>query len=186
MKPLDRVLQQWRIAKAAPHVPPGCRLLDVGCADGILFRRLTGRIREGVGIDPDLAKDERAGLLRLFSGRFPDDLPEMEPFDVITMLAVFEHFPPDVRVSVVSSCARFLKPGGRVILTIPSPVVDHLLHFLQRLHLLDGMDVHEHCGYEVRDTPRLFAESGFALVTHRRFQVGLNHLFVFRRDAAPG
>ena len=47
----DTVLQSWRIRKAAPYIPRGAHVLDIGCSDGALFRALQGRIASGVGID---------------------------------------------------------------------------------------------------------------------------------------
>ena len=47
----DLVLQLWRIRKAAPYIPLGAHVLDIGCGDGALFRVLGGRMASGVGID---------------------------------------------------------------------------------------------------------------------------------------
>src|SRR5262245_14937041 len=95
MKFLDRLLQRWRIRKARPYITTGSRVLDVGCADGELFRCVPG-LGEGVGVDPDLSEPfvalPHAVLLR---GFFPQALPDDRPFDVITLLAVLEHVPPD-------------------------------------------------------------------------------------------
>jgi hypothetical protein len=49
------------------------------------------------------------------------------------------------------------------------------------MRLVDGMAFEEHYGFDVRTTPAVFTPHGFALIVRRRFQLGLNNLFVFRR-----
>lgn len=181
MKTLDRLLQRWRIAKATPFIEPGARVLDVGCADGALFRALGTRIAGGVGIDPDLPSDRDDGAVRLVRGRFPDDLRTTERFDVITMLAVFEHLDDGAQRRAATACAELLRRGGRVVLTVPEPVVDRIVHALARVGLLSGMALHEHHGFETRRTPERFGPAAFALEHRGKFQLGLNNLFVLRR-----
>ena len=180
LKTLDRALQRWRIAKAAPYVPKGAHVLDVGCADGALFRLLRGRIGSGVGIDPDLGEPYSAEGIRYIKGRFPDDLGISERFDAITMLAVFEHFDDNTQGRAAAACGALLRTGGRLILTVPEPAVDRIVHMLARLRLVSGMAVHEHHGFEAALTPSRFAGTALAIERHERFQLGLNNLFVFR------
>jgi 2-polyprenyl-3-methyl-5-hydroxy-6-metoxy-1,4-benzoquinol methylase len=175
--PLDRALQRIRERVALPHIPSGARLLDVGCADGTLLRAAAGRIREGVGIDPDAP----AGDARLQRGFFPDDLRVEGQFDAIAMLAVFEHFAEADRPRVVEACRRLLRPGGRVVMTVPSPVVDRIVDVLRTLRLVHGMDIEAHHGYRTEETARHF--SGFRVVRHETFELGLNHLFVLELPA---
>lgn len=178
MTPLDRALQRVRERVAMRHIPRGARLLDVGCADGSLLRAVASRVNEGVGIDVRAP----IGDPRLHRGRFPDDLHVEGPFDVITMLAVFEHLSETDRVRAVDACRLLLRPGGRVVVTVPAPVVDHIIDVLRAVRVLHGMDIEAHHGYRPQDTPRHFA--GFALRTHERFELGLNHLYVFELPAA--
>jgi SAM-dependent methyltransferase len=186
--PLDRLLQAIRVRKALPHIPAGSRVLDVGCADGHLLRRLAPRIRDSVGIDPDAplvtpgGAERPAGAFRVIRGRFPDDLDVDGTFDVITMLAVFEHFPERDRPRVVAACRRLVRTGGRIVLTVPAPAVDRIVDVLRTLRLAHGMDVDAHHGYRPEDTPRHF--SGFRVVRHEPFELGLNHLFVLERQQA--
>jgi 2-polyprenyl-3-methyl-5-hydroxy-6-metoxy-1,4-benzoquinol methylase len=187
VKPLDRLLQRWRISKARPFVPPGARVLDVGCADGALFGRLGTRVGEGVGIDPDWSSPP-GGLsqqperhLHFVRGRFPDDLPDMGPFDVVTALAVLEHVPKEAQQGWAEACFRCLRPGGTAILTVPSPAVDRILAVLCALRILDGMETEEHYGFDPSATTELLQAAGVRLMVARRFQLGLNTLFVFRR-----
>ncbi len=182
MNRLDRLLQDWRIGRAIRFVPLGSRVLDVGCHDGALFRRLGPGLREGIGLDPALAGPLDGDRYRLLPGSFPLDAPdEPESFDAITMLAVLEHVPSDQQPVVAGTAHRLLKPGGRLILTVPSPRVDAILDVLMRLRLLDGMEADQHYGFEPDDVKPLMVAAGLTLIEHATFQLGLNHLFVFER-----
>jgi 2-polyprenyl-3-methyl-5-hydroxy-6-metoxy-1,4-benzoquinol methylase len=182
VKQLDRFIQRWRIHKAAAFIEPGASILDVGCADGALFRLLP-RLGDSVGIDPDLARPETPlPNVRLYPGLFPDALPQPRQFDAIVMLAVLEHVPMDRLEALARDCAAHLKPGGRLIITVPAPAVDHILAVLKGLRLIDGMSLEQHHGFEVASTPGLFTPHGFDLVVRKGFQLGLNTLFVFERN----
>ena len=180
MKALDRFLQQWRVAKARPYIADGARVLDVGCSDGVLFRQLKGHIGEAVGIDPTLHESIEEDGFRLIAGQFPDGVPDREPFDAITMLAVLEHVPSEQQPRWAASCARLLKPGGHLIITVPSPIVDRILAVLKFARLIDGMSLEEHYGFDPREVPGLFAVGEMELVRASSFQLGCNNLFVFR------
>src|SRR5689334_14848580 len=177
MKAIDRLLQRWRISKARPYVAPGARVLDIGCADGELFRRIPN-VGAGIGIDPDLppSTPPLANAV-LFRGLFPESLPGHGPFDVITLLAVLEHVPADAQGPLAMECARHLKPGGYLVITVPSPFVDHILAVLRFLKLIHGMALEQHYGYDPKQTATLFAVGGLQLIRARRFQLGLNNLF---------
>jgi SAM-dependent methyltransferase len=181
MKPLDRLLQRWRISKARPFIAPGSRVLDIGCADGELFRRIP-EVAEGVGVDPDLPaaapSSPRAIFLR---GLFPQVLPDDRPFDVITLLAVLEHVPPDHQRGLALDCARHLKDGGHLVITVPSPFVDSILSALRFFRLIHGMALEQHYGYDPGQTAALFSVGGLEVIKVARFQLGLNNLFVFRK-----
>jgi 2-polyprenyl-3-methyl-5-hydroxy-6-metoxy-1,4-benzoquinol methylase len=179
---LDRFVQDRRVRQAVRVIPADARVLDVGCADGALFRRLGARLRDGFGLDPDLPAPIRTERYRLEAGTFPDDGPHPpELFDVVTMLAVLEHVPEGEQKRVAQAAHDLLRPGGLFVLTVPSPQVDRLLDVLIRLHVLDGMDAEAHHGFEPDDVPPLLVRAGFSLRLRRRFQLGLNNLFVFER-----
>ena len=178
------MLQRWRIAVAAPWIPLGARVLDVGCADGALFAVLRGKIGGGVGLDPNAPVSADHEGVRYVRGIFPGDAPD-ERFDALTMLAVIEHLPEASHPAVGEAAARLLREGGRLIATVPEPAVDRVVHLLQRLGLAEGMELHEHHGFGTARTRAIFEPAGFRLLRHRRFQLGLNNLFVFERRAGP-
>lgn len=178
MKTGDRILQRWRMRVARPWIPRGSRVLDVGCYQGDLFAMLDKDLGAGVGIDPEappMARD-RWWLLPI---PFREPLPfAAATFDAVVLLATLEHMPH--KQGVARECRRILRPGGRVIVTVPGLLVDTLLEILVRLRLVDGMDLGSHHGFDPRQARPLFEGHGFTLEHTHRFQLGLNHLFVWR------
>ena len=183
MKFTDRLLQRWRIAKVASEIRPGARVLDIGSADGALFTALGPRIGPGsLGVDPTLRRLHVVNGCRLIPGGFPEAIPPgTEPFDAVTLLAVLEHFPPEAYEALRAGCEKYLKPGGKLLITVPSPHVDKILALLQFMRLVDGMSLEEHHGYDVGITPDIFPPPTFTLVRRKTFQLGLNNFFVFER-----
>ena len=176
---LDRFIQLLRIRKAVKRIPTGSRVLDIGSYDGRLFDVLGDRLGSGVGIDPNPLRTGTFGAYELRKGNFPDaDLSS--GFDRITILAVIEHIPRDLQDPVAQACADLLEPGGRVIITVPSPIVDSILKWLGRLHLLRCVEFHQHYGLDPAEVFQTFS-AHLRPVERRRIQFGLNNLFVFER-----
>lgn len=180
MKALDRELQRQRIAKALPFLDPGSTVLDIGCADGAFFAAARDKVAGGVGIDLQEPESWVGEPFELRVGPFPDVLHAGETFDAIVALAVVEHVPEDGLAIWAKAIPEHLKPGGRLIITTPSPRVDEILHALIRLRIIDGMEAHEHHGFDPASVPGIFGSDALVLEVQKRFQLGLNHLFVFR------
>jgi len=179
---LDRALRDWRIRRATPWIPDHALVLDVGCFDDSLFRRLGSRLRFGTGVDPMIDAPLDGDRFRLIPGDFPDVPRPDVAVDVVTMLAVLEHVPSDDLDRWARACRQLLAPGGLVVATFPSPAVDRILDVLLRLRLLHGMEFGQHHGADPRAAVRAFETAGFSLLRWRRFQLGLNNLIVLRRE----
>lgn len=181
MKALDRYLQNVRINKAKKFIKQGDTVLDIGSVDGVMFEALKGIISKGFGIDPTLKEQVETPLYTLIPGYFPEVSPIGVQYDAITLLAVLEHIPTHLQIELANNCFKHLKPGGRVIITVPSPQVDFILSVLTTLKFIDGMSLEEHYGYDPKQTIHLFTSPQFKLIRKQRFQLGLNNLFVFEK-----
>ena len=181
MKALDRFIQRWRMRQAMRFIPSRARVIDVGAHEGELFLALGNGLVRGYGIEPLRKTALEAPNFTVVPGFFPAVRPVDGGWDAVTMLAVLEHVPAREQPALAAACHDLLKPGGRVIITVPARAVDHILATLRLLRLIDGMSLEEHYGFEPRDTLSIFAAPGFRLAHRSRFQGGLNHLFVFER-----
>ncbi len=180
MKFLDRYLRDRRLDQVVRRIPPGARVLDVGCHDGAMFRALGHSLREGWGVDAALVGPLDGPRYRLLPGSFPNDMPsDAGVFDAVTMAAVFEHIPTDEQPAVAKACWELLVDGGQVVLTVPSPLVDPILDVLAATRIIDGIEHHQHFGFQPADLVPLFTGHGFELAHRHSFQLGLNNLFVF-------
>lgn len=180
MRLLDKWLQDWRISKIKRWIPAGAKLLDIGCHQGELFEKLQGHIGPSVGID-SLTQSRHLGPHQIIHYTFAGQLPfASATFDVVTLLAVIEHI-QEIK-QLIEECKRVLVPTGRVVLTVPAPAADHLLDWLIRLRLADGMSLEEHHGFDPTQLPEFFEKQGFRLEQWERFQLGFNNLMVFRAE----
>lgn len=103
-----------RLAAELPG--PAARVLDVGCGDGTLARRLAPRAASVVGIDPHgpsiaSARQLSAGVdnVEFIEASLFDDVLERGSFDFVTAVASLHHM--DHEAGLVRM-ADLLRPGG--------------------------------------------------------------------------
>jgi 2-polyprenyl-6-hydroxyphenyl methylase/3-demethylubiquinone-9 3-methyltransferase len=106
----------------------GKRALDIGCGGGLLTEALAAAGAETTGIDMGAIPLQVAKLHRHESGLEIDyQMSTAEQFahthagefDVVTCLEMLEHVPDPG--SVIRACARLLKPGGDLFVSIEIP-----------------------------------------------------------------
>ena len=181
MKWLDYVIRDWRIMKAIPSLTKANVILDIGCGDGEFCRILAKRGITGVGIDTRVNEMLEPAGFKFISGLFPDALPNEQLFDAVSMLAVLEHISEGQKFAFIKACYERLVTDGVVVLTVPSPKVDVLLIVLRFFRLVDGIAFEEHHGFNPSKVKPLFESVGFKLLTHKKFQFGLNNIFIFKK-----
>jgi SAM-dependent methyltransferase len=117
----------WARLMVEAMLPRGGRILDVGCANGFLLRRLNGRFqRFGIEVNAKAAAEAAANGVTIISSDVADPrVMGCEPFHSITALAVLEHV-LDIRAAV-AVCLDLLTPRGFLLYEVPlmSEVADN-------------------------------------------------------------
>jgi hypothetical protein len=173
-------------ARRRPYIPARARMSSTSAAaTGPCFAlsERQDRIRESA-LTPRAVPRTTHGSFRFIQGYAPG--VASRPATATTpsrLLAVLEHIPLRSATACLPRRVCHAPATSRTwsCARCRHHKVDSLIHIGQRLRLLDGIAEHEHYGFEPGDTVGLFTDSGFRLLLHRRFQLGLNHLFVFAR-----
>lgn len=118
--PFDRLLEL---------VPSGSSVLDIGCGCGLFLGLLaaTGGEPKGVGFDVSteaiatartmarrLAETQAATDLT-FERIGPDEAWPEGPYDVVSLIDVIHHVPPDHQRALFASAAAAVRPGGLLL-----------------------------------------------------------------------
>lgn len=180
---LEPVLAKLRAKKAESLVPTGARsgrILDFGCGSYPFFLTTT-RFAERFGLDKmvDLATKPPDGVkLDKFDIDTQDRLPfETDFFDVVTMLAVFEHIRVDRLKILINEIHRVLKPKGVYIMTTPSGWTGPILDGLKTFGMVSKEEIDEHQdSYSVPKIRAIMRDTKFqdSSCRYGHFELGMN------------
>lgn len=135
-------------------------LLDIGCGDCHFLLRSPCKFRIGIDLRfGDNVKDKLA---------FPDD-----SFTNVTLLAVIEHL--EDPYAIIKESYRILKPHGKLIITTPQESGEFFMKLLKK----DITDIHKR--YFDKKSIEKLTENMFELVLNKKFLLGFNQLFVFKK-----
>lgn len=183
---LEGFLAKQRANLANSFITPKQRkgkILDIGCGYYPYFLVNTN-FNEKYGIDPSvnlsLIKKDKIKLIkdRVDNKKFPfrDNY-----FDIITMLAVFEHIDGNKLISVLKEIYRVLKKDdGMFIITTPAPWTDKLLHQMSKVGLISSEEIHDHKHNHPRSKiENILQQAGFKKGKIRSgfFEMGFNMWF---------
>src|SRR3954462_13832621 len=149
-------------------VPPGSRVLDVGCAEGYLARELRARGCTIVGVEYEAAAAEVACEVceHVVVGDVQSEVLRAEvsgPFDRILFGDVLEHLPD--AVGTLAWTRELLAPDGRAVISLPT-----IAHWTGRREVARGRFPYSdhglfdrtHVRFYTRETAReLVHEAGF-------------------------
>ncbi len=116
------------------HTPAGAQILDIGCGDGRVLRRLLaeGYRAEGLDLNAELVAHCVAGGLPVTQGDAREVLPRWAgKFEVYSMLDFVEHIPMDALLEILGIIAR--QKGARI--WIQTPNLDSVMGFKFWFHM---------------------------------------------------
>jgi methionine biosynthesis protein MetW len=159
-------------------IPPGSRVLELGCASGYLsgyMEQALGCRVTGLEFDPAATAIAAARCSEVHTVDLdaPDALQSAQasaPYDVLLAAAVLEHLKYPERL--LRQARALLQPGARVIVSLPN-----IAYWRLRLMLLAGRFDYTDYGVMDRTHLRLYtARSGRALLEDQGYTVEALHI----------
>jgi len=179
---LSGYLKKKRLQQVLPFIPPGARVLDVGCDDAALLEHLPADTIY-VGLDSRAATIElnRRQFRRANVEFVHGDLAAFSwpgaPFDAVILAAVLEHL--DGLGPALAALYPLVAANGRLVATTPAPCAHYILRAGAAVGLFARASLNEHKNYFSRRD--FIGLPGWELQTYQRFELGLNQLLVLRR-----
>lgn len=127
-----------RLQTVATAAGKDWRHIDIGCGDGALMHHLTRvhGLEEGqiAGVDIDTRAIAWARMFNPNAHLHAGDMAALDGgYHSASLVEVLEHVPPEVLPGFVSDAAKLLRPGGLIVVTVPSVekkvVGKHFQHF---------------------------------------------------------
>lgn len=183
---LEKFLRRLRLRRLNGWIPAGSTLLDIGCGwECRLLRTYANRIEAGYGMDFKVELEDLPFNIRAFSHRF-EVLPWPVPnssIDVVTMLAVLEHIWPDDLANVFRGIHSALKPGGSLLITVPTPTAKPVLEFLAyKAGVINEDEIRDHKVYYNQSLlNQTLQQEGFQITKYQKFQLGFNSFCVAKK-----
>ncbi len=183
MRPLLTPYLKGRRNRIAARFAHG-DILDLGCGSADILAYIE---KHGIYVGVDNNREMMEGLSSegntteaSFIFRDLDDggLNLPNAFDTVFLIAVIEHLKAPGRL--LEEMHDLLKDNGSVVVTTPTPLADKLHAHMSKIGFTHKDAVRQHHHLYARDElVALFSSHGYILFRYKRFELGLNQLFVF-------
>lgn len=182
---LDYFLSKLRCRQANRLIPSQHRrgrILDIGCGTYPLFL-LNTKFAYKFGLDQvvtDQFQEKWGGERVVFAKHNLEEKPVMpfadEYFDVITMLAVFEHVEAEKLLLQLREIHRILKSDGVFIMTTPAGWTAEILAAMATLRMISPLEIEEHKdAYTPEKILALYQKAGFL---KEKMKIGYFEMFM--------
>ncbi|NQU83978.1 MAG: class I SAM-dependent methyltransferase [Parcubacteria group bacterium] len=176
--------------KSFPHYVKNGKLLEIGCSNGALLKKLKGcgwKVT-GIELNKKAAKygQERANLDIKIGSLFDYEFPK-NSFDVVIMDMVLEHlFHPEKAIKKITD---FLKPGGQLIFCIPTfdsfesktfKEYTYICHLPCHLFFFNKSNVKRLLGHSYEKTKIIFHHFDRDIVASANYQYQNNKKYFYK------
>jgi SAM-dependent methyltransferase len=182
---LSRLIQERRYQVSRSFIDGD--ILELGCGTATITEALhPGQSYTGIEYGPRIMewlKQNRPGYDFYRYDLDRDEINLDRQFDTILMVAVIEHL-ADPR-HILRQMPRLLRPGGRLVITTPTPF-GNLIHSIGvnlGLFYKTAAQDHKHI-YDQVSLPHLLKECGLEVIKYRSFILGGNQLCVSQLSTA--
>ena len=179
---LEPVLSYLRISKVERYINKYSNptVLDIGCGQKhLLLNRIKNNINKGYGIDKNITNKSFQNII-IINKNVENGIPfPNNEMDVIILLAVLEHL--NNPVFILREIERVLKPGGRLLMTVPSIWSKPVLEFLAfKLGVVDPVQIKTHkTYYNYNLIMELFSNiERLVIKKHQYFQIFMNNFVI--------
>ena len=171
----ERLIKE-RIRFALKYISKGATVLDLGCGDGTVTRKLLQKASTVIGIDLNKSAIQLANehnqdnRITYIKASIEEELPSLNisPVDVVTMYEVIEHLHnPEI---VLKNVFNLLKPQGILCLSTPNrSCLDWRFAYIKRKILCQNLEplyepfewhIYE---YPLKELKDLLVKSGFII-----------------------
>ena len=139
----------FEVNRLIPEEARKGRILDIGCGrypfflNSIKFEEKYG-LEKNTGLLAGRSEWDPI-ILKAFDIHSAERVPFSDNyFNVVTMLAVFEHIWPEKLPRILNEIWRVLRSGGYLIFTTPAAWTNKLLRFLATLNLVSPEEISDH------------------------------------------
>lgn len=176
---LTNFLTEQRVVHVLPYVKG--KILDLGCGDATILNHLPDR-SVYTGVDSrqntvDKLKGQYPGVKFLLCDLDKEPVTPGETYDTVIMTAVIEHL--ERPQAILSQVPGLLNPGGRLLITTPTPGGNRIHHLGSFIGLFSKGAADEHKFiFNRQSLDILLRESRMKMVLYHRFLFGQNQLCV--------
>ncbi|PLX27402.1 hypothetical protein C0583_03760 [Candidatus Parcubacteria bacterium] len=181
---LDKFISYLRLIKIKKYIKKNSSICDFGCGNGDLLVKLHEEFdfKLAIGVDAFASLSEHKKI-KFIKKDISDTGLEDEEYDTLLMLALIEHIDLNKVDKVLSEAYRIIKPGGKIILTTPTPIAKPVLEFMAfKLKIISSDEIKDHKHYySLGELSNLLIKRNFKKVSTKHFQFRMNALYVFEK-----
>jgi len=191
-EPFEPIFRFFRFKKGLSYIKKNkpLVLIDLGCGKKIPFYFFAKKnkiiFKKYIGIDPFVEEEIVTSLnkkkdILILNKALKKKIPlPSSSVDYVVAFAFLEHIknPADI----IRETLRILKPGGKIIITTPTPKAKGILEFLSfKLKLIRRDEIAEHKNYFNKENLLYLIPKNKKLnlkIIHQYFEFGFNNLLV--------